>query len=116
MRHRKKGKKLERNKAHRKALLANLVSSLLFYEEIVTTKAKAEEAARFSERIITLARKNSLHHRRLISRFIRNKKVVEKLFTVLAPRYQDRRGGCTQIVKLGHRQGDNALMCKARLV
>jgi len=116
MRHRKKGKKLERNKAQRKALLSNLVGSLLFHEEIITTKAKAKEAARFCEKMITLAKDNSLHHRRIILRFIRDKKAVEKLFTVLAPRYRERKGGYTQVIRLRYRQGDGALMCKVRLV
>jgi len=116
MRHRKKRKKLERNEAHRKALLANLVSSLLFYEEIVTTRAKAKEAARFSEKMITRAKENSLHRRRTVLKSIRDKRVIEKLFTVLAPRYRDRNGGYTQVIRLGYRQGDNALMCKVKLV
>jgi large subunit ribosomal protein L17 len=116
MRHRKKGRKLERNKAQRKTLLSNLVKELLFREEIVTTEAKAVETAILAEKMVTLAKENSLHSRRNVGRFIRDKKVIEKLFTVLGPRYQERKGGYTQIIKLRHRQGDNALMCKIRLV
>jgi len=116
MRHRRKGRKLGRNKAQRRALLSNLVKELLFKEELITTKAKGAETAILAEKMITLAKENSLHCRRNILRFIRDKKVVEKLFTVVAPRYQERRGGYTQIIKLRHRQGDNALMCKIRLV
>ncbi|RLE07679.1 50S ribosomal protein L17 [Candidatus Aerophobetes bacterium] len=116
MRHRRKGKKLGRDKAQRRALLSNIVKELLFKEEIITTKAKAQEAAILAEKMITLAKENSLHRRRSALSFIRDKKVVEKLFTVVAPRYQERKGGYTQIIKLGYRQGDNSLMCKVRLV
>ncbi len=116
MRHRKKGKKLGRNKDQRKALLSNLTKSLIFYEEIVTTQAKSKEAARFAEKMITLAKDGSLHHRRIVLKFIHDKKVVDKLFSVVAPRYQKQKGGYTQIMKLGYRQGDSALMCKVKLV
>ena len=116
MRHKKKGKKLERDKDHRKALLANLVNSLLFHEEITTTKAKAKEIVRFTEKIITLAKKNSLYSRRGVLKFLRDKRVVSKLFEVITPRYENRKGGYTQIVKLGYRKGDNALMCKVKLL
>jgi len=116
VRHRKKQKKLGRDKAHRRALLANLVKSLLFYEEITTTEAKAKEAARFCERAITLAKENSVHHRRNALKFIHDKKVIKKLFDVIGPRYRDREGGYTRVIKLGYRQGDDARMCKVKLV
>jgi len=116
MRHKKKGKKLGRNKDQREALLSNLTKSLIFYEEMVTTQAKSKEAARFAEKMITLAKDGSLHHRRIALKFIRDKKVVDKLFSVVAPRYQGQKGGYTQIIKLGYRQGDSALMCKVKLV
>lgn len=116
MRHRKKGKKLGLDKAHRRSLLNNLIQSLIFYEEIVTTQAKAKEAARLAERLITLARKDSLHHRRCILRVIRDEKTAKKLFEVVAPRYQEHKGGYTQITRLRKREGDNALMCKVKLV
>jgi len=116
VKHKKKGKKLERDKDHRKALLANLVNSLLFHEEITTTEAKAKETVRFAEKMITLAKKNSLHSRRGVLRFLRNERVVSKLFEVIIPRYENRRGGYTQIVRLRYRKGDNALMCKVKLV
>ena len=116
MRHKKKGKKLGRDKDQRKALLFNLVKSLIFYEEIVTTQAKAKETARLAEKMITLAKGGSVHHRRIALKFIRDRKVVSKLFSVVAPRYQEQKGGYTQVIKLGYRQGDSALMCKVRLV
>jgi len=116
MRHRKKGRKLGRDKNQREALLSNLVKSLIFYEEIVTTQAKSKEAARFAEKMITLAKDGSVHHRRIVLKFIHDKKVVNKLFSIVAPRYQEQKGGYTQIIKLGYRQGDSALMCKVKLV
>jgi len=116
MRHRKKGRKLGRDKDQRKALLTNLVKSLLFYEEIVTTEAKAKETARWAERIITLAKVNSVHRRRNVFKVIQDKKVIKKLFDVVAPRYDNRLGGYTRIIKLRYRQGDNALICKVKLV
>ena len=116
MKHRKKGKKLGRLRDQRRALLANLVKSLFFYEEITTTKAKAKETARWAEKMITLAKVDSVHRRRNIFRIIRDKKVIKKLFEVVAPRYRERKGGYTKIIKLWHRQGDDALMCKIKLV
>lgn len=116
MKHRKKGKKLGRPRDQRRALLANLVKSLFFYEEITTTEAKAKEAARWAEKIITLAKVNSVHHRRSVFKIIQDKKVIKKLFDTVAPRYQERKGGYTKIIKLWHRQGDDALMCKLKLV
>ncbi|HHF98527.1 MAG TPA: 50S ribosomal protein L17 [Candidatus Aerophobetes bacterium] len=116
MRHRKKGNKLSRIRDHRKALLSNQVRELLFKEEIVTTLAKAKETARLAERMITLAKDSSLHHRRLVLRVVKDKETVKKLFSVIAPRYQAQNGGYTKIIKLGFRRGDNALMCKVKLV
>jgi len=116
MRHRKKGRKLGRDKNQRKALLTNLIKSLLFYEEIVTTEAKAKETARWTEKIITLAKVDSVHRRRSVFKVIHDKEVIKKLFDVVAPRYENRPGGYTRIIKIGYRQGDNALTCKVKLV
>ncbi|MBA7672663.1 50S ribosomal protein L17 [subsurface metagenome] len=116
MKHRKKGKKLGLDKAHRKSLLNNLIGSLIFYEEVATTQAKAKEAARLAEKLITLAKNDSLYHRRRILRVIRNEKIAKKLFEVIAPRYQEHKGGYTQITRLRKRKGDNALICKVKLV
>jgi large subunit ribosomal protein L17 len=92
------------------------VKSLLFHEEIITTEAKAKETARFCEKVISLAKEDSVHHRRNVLKFIHDKKVIKKLFDVIGPRYRDRKGGCTRIIKLRYRQGDDALMCKVKLV
>ncbi|MCD6575064.1 50S ribosomal protein L17 [Candidatus Aerophobetes bacterium] len=116
MRHRKKGKKLSRNRDQRKALLSTQVKDLLFREEIVTTLPKAKETARLAERMITLAKDSSLHHRRLVLSFVKDKETVKKLFSVIAPRYQSQKGGYTKIIKLGYRRGDSALICKVKLV
>ena len=116
MRHRKKGRKLGRDKDQREALLINLIKSLLFYEEITTTEAKAKEMTRWAEKIITLAKDNSVHHRRNASKVVRDKEIVKKLFDVIAPRYKDRSGGYTKIIRLKYRQGDNALICRVKLV
>ena len=116
MRHRKKGRKLGLDKAHRKSLLNSLIESLIFHEEIVTTQAKAKEAARLAERLITLATNDSVHHRRFALKVIRDRKTASKLFEVIAPRYREHKGGYTQITRLRKREGDNALMCKVKLV
>ncbi|MBC7189445.1 50S ribosomal protein L17 [Candidatus Aerophobetes bacterium] len=116
MRHRKKVRKLSRPRDQRRALISNQVRDLLFHEEIVTTLPKAKETARFAERMITLAKDSSLHHRRLALAFIRDKKTVSKLFSVIAPRYQNQKGGYTKIIRLGYRRGDSALLCKIKLV
>ncbi len=116
MRHRRKGRKLGREKDHREALLINLTKSLFFYEEITTTEASAREMARWAEKIITLAKVDSVHRRRNASRVVRDKEIVKKLFDVIAPRYENRSGGYTKIIKLKYRQGDNALICKVKLV
>ena len=116
MRHRKQGRKLGRTRDQRRALLRNLAKSLIFHEEIVTTRAKACEAARLTERLITLAKKGSLHDRRLVLRLIGDKEIVKKLFSTIGPRYQGRKGGYTQTIKMGYRLGDSAPQCKLRLV
>lgn len=116
MRHKKIGRKLGRDKDHREALLINLAKSLFFYEEIITTEAKAKETARLAERIITSAKIDSVHNRRNVFKVIRDKKVLKKLFEVVAPRYENRSGGYTRVIKLRYRQGDDALMCKVKLV
>jgi large subunit ribosomal protein L17 len=110
MRHLKAGRKLNRSGAHRKALLRNLVTSLLEHEQITTTDAKAKELRRVAEKMITLAKRGTLHARRQALSYIRTRQVVSKLFTEVAPRFADRPGGYTRIVKLGHRRGDAASM------
>ena len=116
MRHRVKGKKLSRDSAQRKALLRNLVTSFLEKERIRTTLAKAKAARPVAEKMITLAKKNSLHSRRLALRFIYKRDVVKKLFDEIGPRFSERPGGYTRIVKIGPRPGDGAEMALLELV
>jgi len=114
MRHLKKGRKLNRTSSHRAALMSNLASSLVIHKQITTTQPKAKELRRFAERLITYAKKNSVHGRRLIQKRIKgslNKKIANILIHDLAPNYTDRNGGYTRIVKLDNRKNDNAKMC-----
>ncbi|MFQ6108464.1 MAG: 50S ribosomal protein L17 [Candidatus Aminicenantales bacterium] len=116
MRHRVSGKKLGRDTAHRRALLRNLVTSLLDKERVKTTLAKAKAARPLAEKMITLAKKDTLHARRQALRFIFKKEVVRKLFEELGPRFSERPGGYTRIVKIGPRAGDGAEMAMIELV
>ncbi len=116
MRHLKRGKKLGRTAAHRKALMRNLAVSLFRHERIETTKAKAKVLRSFAERIITLAKRGDLHARRLVAADINDKKVVQKLFQELGPRFTDRNGGYTRVMKLGYRRGDAAPMALVELM
>lgn len=116
MRHRHSGRKLGRNGSHRMAMLRNMVTSFLDKEKIVTTVPKAKELRPFAEKIITLGKQESLHARRRALAIIRKKSVVHKLFDTLAPRYADRHGGYTRIIRLGYRKGDNAEMALIELV
>ena len=110
MRHRHKGRKLNRTSSHRKALLRNMVTALLDLEQIETTDAKAKELRSITERMITLGKRgeDDLSARRQALRVIRSKKIVAKLFNELGPRYADRPGGYTRIVKVENRRGDGA--------
>ncbi|HDN84479.1 50S ribosomal protein L17 [Candidatus Aerophobetes bacterium] len=116
MRHKRKLKKLSRTRDQRRSLLSNQVSNLLFREEITTTLPKAKEMVKLAERMITLAKDPSVHHRRLVRRVVKDRQTVNKLFSVVAPRYQNQKGGYTKIVKIGYRRGDGALICKVKLV
>lgn len=116
MRHLVKGKKLRRNTAQRRALLRNLVTSFLEKERINTTLAKAKAARPLAEKMITLAKKNSLHARRQALGFIYKKPVVKKLFEEIGPRFSERPGGYTRIVKIGPRAGDGAEMAILELI
>ena len=116
MRHNVAGRKLGGFTAHRKALYRNLVTDLLKYEKISTTEAKAKEIRSLAERMITLGKKGGLPSRRQALSFILDEKVTEKVFTGLAPRYAERHGGYTRIIKLGPRLGDGAPMIKIELV
>ena len=116
MRHGKQGRKLNRTASHRKAMVRNMVTSLVEVEAIRTTDAKAKEVRRTAERMITLAKRGDLHARRRALRVIRSRAVVAKLFDEIAPRYVDRNGGYTRIVKIGERRGDGASISLVQLV
>ena len=108
MRHRKKGRKLGRKNGNRKALLMNLASQLVIHKRIKTTDAKAKELRMFIEPLITLAKKDDLHSRRMVIRKLPHKNIVRSLFKEIAPNYLERPGGYTRIIKLGYRDNDRA--------
>ncbi|HXI83011.1 MAG TPA: 50S ribosomal protein L17 [Verrucomicrobiae bacterium] len=108
MRHRKRTAKLGMKSQHRRSTLANLVCSLIEHSRIRTTIAKAKVARRYADRMITLAKKGTLHHRRQAIAFLRHKPAVEKLFAELGKQHGDRNGGYTRIVRVGQRMGDAA--------
>jgi large subunit ribosomal protein L17 len=116
MRHRVHGRKLGRTSAHRKALFRNQVTALMEKERITTTLMKAKEVRPIAERMITLAKRETLHARRQVLKTIQNKTVVSKLFDSISARYAERPGGYTRIYKLGPRQGDGAEMAILELV
>ena len=116
MRHLKAGKKLNRTSSHRQAMFANMCTALFDHELIKTTLAKAKEIRRVAEPLITRAKSDSVHNRRLVFAFLRDKAAVGKLFTVLGPRYHTRPGGYLRIIKCGFRPGDNAPMAYVELV
>ena len=116
MRHRKTGRQLNRNSSHRKAMFQNMTVSLLNHEIIQTTLPKAKELRRFAEPLITMARNDSVHKRRVAFSRLRDRDTVTKLFNELGPRYKDRPGGYTRILKSGYRAGDNAPMADIELV
>ena len=116
MRHRKSGRQLNRNSSHRKALMKNLTLSLFEYEKITTSLPKAKELRRVAEPLITLAKEDSVSNRRLAFSKIRNKSAVGKLFSNLGPRFKDRPGGYSRIIKIGFRKGDAAPIAFIELV
>jgi large subunit ribosomal protein L17 len=116
MRHRKDHRKLSRTHSHRRALLRNLVTSLIEHERIETTLAKAKEARRVGERMITFAKRGDLSARRHVARYVHGEDNVKKLFDTVAPWYETRNGGYTRILKLGRRLGDAGEMALLELV
>jgi large subunit ribosomal protein L17 len=116
MRHQRSGKKLGRDSAHRKALYANLTASLIEHGRIRTTETKAKAVRPIAEKMITLGRDGSIHARRQALAYLRTQEVVHQLFSEVAPRFKDRPGGYTRVVKLGPRQGDAAPMAYLELV
>jgi large subunit ribosomal protein L17 len=116
MKHRRGFNPLERASAHRKALHRNMVTSLFRHERIKTTKAKALEIRRSAEKLITRAKIDSVHNRRIVSSRLFDEAIVAKLFTVIGPRMKDRNGGYTRVLKLGERYGDAAEIVILELV
>ena len=116
MRHQRSGKKLGRDPAHRKALYSNLAGALIEHGRIRTTEAKAKAVKPFAEKMITLGKRGDLHARRQALAALRSNNVVHQLFAEIAPRFAERPGGYTRIVRLGQRQGDAAEMVYLELV
>lgn len=116
MRHGIKGRKLNRTTSHRKAMFANMAAALVKHEQIVTTLPKAKELKPFVDKLITLGKKGTLSSRRQAIATMRDETQAKKLFDTLAPRYQDRQGGYTRVLKAGFRYGDNAPMAVIELV
>ena len=110
MRHLNKGRKLNRTSSHRKALFKNMVLSLIRHGRIKTTDPKAKELRRVADRMVTLGKKGDLAARRRAYDFIQSHEMVKKLFDEIAPRYKDRNGGYTRVIKFGHRRGDAAML------
>jgi len=116
MRHKNKGSHLGRTTSHKKAMMQNLIISLFEHKSIKTTHAKAVEARRFVDRLVTYAKSGSVHHRRLAFKFLQNKEAVKTLFDVIGPACADRPGGYTRIIKLGLRKGDAASISMIQFV
>ncbi|MCT7375124.1 50S ribosomal protein L17 [Chelativorans salis] len=116
MRHGKSGRKLNRTSSHRKAMFANMSASLIEHEQIVTTLPKAKELRPIVEKLVTLGKRGDLHARRQAIAAIRDEALVRRLFDTLAPRYAERNGGYTRIMKAGFRHGDNAPMAVIEFV
>ena len=112
----RKGHRLGSDSSHQKAMLGNLVASLVAAEYVVTTEAKAKALRPVAERMITKAKKGGVHNQRQVVAFIRDKDMTSKLFSEIGPRYTDRNGGYLRILKLGTRHGDNAPMARIELV
>ena len=116
MRHRKRGRKLGRSSAHRKAMFANMAAALIKHEQITTTLAKAKDLRRVVDGLITLGKRGDLHARRQAIAALGDKAMVEKLFANLSPRYAERNGGYTRVLRAGYRYGDSAPMAVIELV
>jgi large subunit ribosomal protein L17 len=112
----KKGRRFGGDAAHQKAMMANLAASLFAAEGLVTTEAKAKALRPIAEKLITKAKKGGLHNHRQVVSYLRDREMASKLFDDIGPRYEDRPGGYTRILKLGPRHGDNAPMARIELV
>ena len=116
MRHRHSGRKLNRTSAHRTAMLRNMAAALIKHEQITTTLAKAKEVSPYVEKLVTLGKRGTLHARRLAHARLRDDAMLTKLFDTLAPRYEDRAGGYTRVLKAGFRYGDSAPLAVVEFV
>ncbi|MCB9506790.1 MAG: 50S ribosomal protein L17 [Myxococcales bacterium] len=116
MRHRNSGRKLNKSSSHRKAMFANMATSLFLHERIQTTTPKAKELRGFADRLVTLAKRGDAHAKRLAARYIQDREVLDKLFGELATRFAERPGGYTRVLHLGNRTGDNAPMSIVEVV
>jgi len=116
MRHKRAGRRFSRDSAHRQAMFSNMAASLIEHEQIVTTLPKAKDLRRVVEKYITLAKRGDLNSRRLAAGRLRNEDMVKKLFDTLGPRYKDRNGGYTRVLKAGFRYGDSAPRAVIELV
>lgn len=116
MRHRKKGRSLSRTASHKRATLRNMATSLFRHERIRTTRAKAKELRPFAEKLITISKTDDVHSRRKVRRHVTDREIIQKLFDQIGPRFADRDGGYTRILKLGARKGDGAEMALIELV
>lgn len=112
----KKGRRFGGSSAHQKSMMANLVASLIAAEAITTTEAKAKALRPIAEKMITKAKKGGLHNHRQVVSFIRDREMATKLFDEIGPRYENRAGGYTRVIKVGPRHGDNAPMARIELV
>ena len=112
----KKGRRFGSGAAHQKAMMGNLVASLIAAEHLVTTEAKAKALRPVAEKMVTKAKKGGVEHQRQVVAFIRDKDMAHKLFSEIAPRFEERSGGYTRILKLGPRHGDNAPMARIEFV
>lgn len=116
MRHQVKVKKLSRNKSHREAMLANMATSLFENRTIETTETKAKELRRLADRLISAARADTLAARRQVAKTVKNKKILRKLFSEIAPQFKNRQSGFTRVLRIGFRRGDNAEMSMVELL
>ena len=116
MRHKKLGRRFSRDSSHRQAMFSNMAASLIRHEQIVTTLAKAKDLKRVIDKYITLAKRGDLNSRRLAASRLRDEDMAKKLFDTLAPRYKDRSGGYTRVIKAGFRYGDSAPRAVIELV
>ncbi|MCE3239116.1 MAG: rplQ [Gammaproteobacteria bacterium] len=116
MRHRHSGRYFGRTSSHRKAMFKNMMASLLKHEQIITTLAKAKELRGYMEPMITLAKSDSVHHRRIAFARLRDREMVTKLFNIIAPHFKTRPGGYLRVLKYGFRKGDTAPMAIVELV